>query len=124
MEAAVVAGAGEGGLPDEEAGAGAPAPAHMGTPCGNCCPNEQTRKDKPLRLISISHGWLTPDHPDPSGQQLEKFAEMVRRERQCWPGDGCDVCCRVCGCALTLGFIPGGYCSAASSCASGSAAAR
>eukprot|EP00966_Prymnesium_polylepis_P009600 221454-Prymnesium_polylepis.1 len=46
---------------------------HVGQPFETCCPNEQTLKDKPLRLISISHGWLTTDHPDPSGQQLEKL---------------------------------------------------
>ena len=38
-------------------------------------------EDRPLKLISISHGWLTPDHPDPYGEQLVKFANVVARER-------------------------------------------
>ena len=39
---------------------------------------------RPLKLISISHGWLTPDHPDPLGEQLVKFADVVARERSCF----------------------------------------
>ena len=46
-----------------------------------CCPGDERR---PLRLISISHGWLTPDHPDPLGEQLINFADVVARERSCF----------------------------------------
>ena len=35
----------------------------------------------PLRLIAISHMWLTKDHPDPLGQQLVAFADEVRRQQ-------------------------------------------
>jgi len=38
--------------------------------------------DKPLKILSISHGWLTPQHPDPFGQQLAKFAAQVWKERR------------------------------------------
>ena len=38
-----------------------------------------------LRLIALSHGWLTPQHPDPKGQTLRRFAEYVRRERLVCP---------------------------------------
>ena len=48
-------------------------------PC--CCP--EPAEERPLKLISISHAWLTPDHPDPLGEQLVNFADVVARERRC-----------------------------------------
>ena len=75
--------------------------------CFVCCMNND---DKPLRIIAISYGWLTPEHPDPDGEQLRRFAEQIERERQCCPGGnccefGCLLCCNV----LCLGALSG-YC--------------
>ena len=65
--------------------------------------------DKPLRIIAISYGWLTPEHPDPDGEQLRRFAQQIERERQCCPGDCHDVrCCLFCN-ALCFGAFAG-YC--------------
>ena len=55
-------------------------------PC--CCSTAEevfkhVTKERPLKLISISHAWLTPDHPDPLGEQLVNFADVVARERRC-----------------------------------------
>ena len=41
---------------------------HAGEPCETCYPSKQTRGDKPLKVVSISHGWLTQQHPDPLAQ--------------------------------------------------------
>jgi len=91
---------------------------HVGEDCETCgCQDGLTcklltddlRADKPLRIISISHGWLTPEHPDPFGEQLRRFAKQVERERQCCPGScfeiGFSLFCNV----LCLGFCAG-YC--------------
>ena len=79
----------------------------------NCCRVElmtdENRADKPLRIISISHGWLTPEHPDPNGEQLARFAKQIERERQCCPGDCCDICLSSCLNALCFGLFVG-YC--------------
>ena len=40
----------------------------------------------PLKIIAISHGWLTPAHPDPRGEQLLAFADQVSHERRLCPG--------------------------------------
>ena len=42
----------------------------------------QSQIKRPLRIVSISHAWLTSTHPDPRGQQLVAFAKAVRREQQ------------------------------------------
>ena len=76
--------------------------------CGCLMPDDQ-RADKPLRIIAISYGWLTPEHPDPDGEQLRRFAQQIERERQCCPGSCDDVGCSLCWNALCLGF-PAGYC--------------
>ena len=83
---------------------------HMGMPFETCgCMTDDQRADKPLRIIAISYGWLTPKHPDPDGEQLRRFAQQVERERQCCPGVCCEVGCRLCCNALCLGFAEG-YC--------------
>ena len=46
-----------------------------------------------LRLIAISHGWLTPEHPDPLGEQLVAFVKQVQSERSMLPGGAADSCC-------------------------------
>ena len=95
---------------------------HCGGCCCTCCnlpslggylferPPEGWQLDRPLKLISISHAWLTPKHPDPFGHQLVRFAEQVHHERSMCPGSGEDVCvggvdlCRhVCMSAAYLG---------------------
>ena len=84
---------------------------HMGEPfetCG-CSMTDDQRADKPLRIIAISYGWLTPEHPDPDGEQLRRFAQQIERERQCCPGSCCDVGCSLCCNALCLGLFAG-YC--------------
>ena len=84
--------------------------------CG-CLPDEPSgwrdrfgRSDKPLRIIAISHGWLTPEHPDPFGEQLALFAKQIEREQQFFLSGSCCVfdsynaywwCC--------FGFVQG-YC--------------
>ena len=45
-----------------------------------------------LRVLSISHAWATPQHPDPLGATLVAFAEQVRRERSLCPGGALDSC--------------------------------
>jgi hypothetical protein len=84
---------------------------HVGRACETCgcLMTDDLRADKPLRIIAISHGWLTPEHPDPFGEQLRRFAKQVERERQCCPGScfeiGFSLFCNV----LCLGFCAG-YC--------------
>ena len=83
---------------------------HVGQPfetCGWCMTDHLA--DKPLRILAISYGWLTPEHPDPDGEQLRRFAQQIERERQCCPGGCCDVGCSLCCNALLLGFLAG-YC--------------
>ena len=70
---------------------------------------DDQRADKPLRIIAISYGWLTPEHPDPDGEQLRRFAQQIERERQCCPGGWYEVGCSLFLNALCLG-IPAGYC--------------
>ena len=65
--------------------------------------------DKPLRIIAISYGWLTPEHPDPDGEQLRRFAQQIERERQCCPGSCDDVRFSLFWNALCLGLFAG-YC--------------
>ena len=65
---------------------------HVGQAWETCCPSEQTRADQPLRIIAMTHGWLTPEHPDPFGEQLVRFADLVEHERQWCPGGCVDVC--------------------------------
>jgi hypothetical protein len=78
--------------------------------CGGCLSEDDWRADKPLRIIAISYGWLTPEHPDPDGEQLRRFAEQIERERQCCPGGNCcEVGCLLCCNALCLGALAG-YC--------------
>ena len=76
--------------------------------CG-CLMTDEQRADKPLRIIAISYGWLTPEHPDPDGEQLRRFAQQIERERQCCPGGCVDVGVSLCFTALCLG-MPAGYC--------------
>lgn len=47
--------------------------------------------DEFILVIAISHGWLTRDHPDPLGQQLQAFAKLVRGERRACPPCGACV---------------------------------
>ena len=84
---------------------------HVGRECETCgCGStDNFRADKPLRIIAISYGWLTPEHPDPYGEQLARFAEQIERERRCCPGGCGAVGCSLCGNALGLG-IAAGYC--------------
>lgn len=56
-----------------------------------CCESEAYQARKPLKLIAISHAWLTPEHPDPLGEQLVAFADVVARERRCCRDIG-EVC--------------------------------
>ena len=79
-----------------------------GETCG-CNMTDEKRADKPLRILAISYGWLTPEHPDPNGEQLRRFAQQIERERQCCPGRCFEVGCSLCCNALCLG-IPAGYC--------------
>ena len=76
--------------------------------CG-CLMTDDQRADKPLRIIAISYGWLTPEHPDPEGEQLRRFAQQIERERQCCPGGWYDVGCSLFWNALCLGLCAG-YC--------------
>ena len=43
----------------------------LGLPCATSGEEEQ------LRVVAISHGWLTREHPDPRGDTLQAFAEQV-----------------------------------------------
>ena len=76
--------------------------------CG-CNTTDDQRADKPLRIIAISYGWLTPEHPDPDGEQLRRFAQQIERERQCCPGSCDDVRFSLFWNALCLGLFAG-YC--------------
>ena len=76
--------------------------------CG-CCMTADKRADKPLRIIAISYGWLTAEHPDPDGEQLRRFATQIERERQCCPGRWGEVGYLLFWNALCLGFCAG-YC--------------
>jgi len=81
-------------------------PVNMPCESCRCCMNTD---DKPLRIIAISYGWLTPEHPDPDGEQLRRFAKQIEVERQCCPGGCCDVGSWLFWNALCLGFFAG-YC--------------
>ena len=84
---------------------------HMGQvyeTCG-CMMTDEQRADTPLRIIAISHGWLTPEHPDPFGEQLARFAKQIEHERQHCPGSCFEVGCSLCCNALCLGILAG-YC--------------
>ena len=76
--------------------------------CG-CCMTDDKRADKPLRIIAISYGWLTAEHPDPHGEQLARFATQIERERQCCPGGWGEVGYLLFWNAVSLGFCAG-YC--------------
>ena len=76
--------------------------------CG-CCMTADKRADKPLRIIAISYGWLTAEHPDPHGEQLARVATQIERERQCCPGRWGEVGYLLFWNALCLGFCAG-YC--------------
>jgi hypothetical protein len=76
--------------------------------CG-CCLTDDERADKPLRIITISYGFLTPEHPDPDGEQLRRFAEQIEQERRCCPGRCYEVSCYLFCNALCLGLFAG-YC--------------
>ena len=52
----------------------------------------ENRSTDPLRLLSISHAWAIPEHPDPLGATLVAFAEQVRQERRLCPGGALDSC--------------------------------
>ena len=39
-----------------------------------------------LRIISVSHPWLTPDHPDPRGENLRLLAATLRAVLRKWGG--------------------------------------
>jgi len=73
-----------------------------------CCYYREQEHRQPLKLVAISHAWLTPEHPDPRGEQLVAFADAVAREKRCCR-NGLDVfafiCCLPCG-----GLIPFGFC--------------
>ena len=85
---------------------------HVGVACETCCGcllTDDLRADKPLRIIAISYGWLTPEHPDPDGEQLARFAEQIEQERRCCPGGCYEVGYSLCCDALCLGLFAG-YC--------------
>jgi hypothetical protein len=78
--------------------------------CFGCVVEDDWRADKPLRIIAISYGWLTPEHPDPDGEQLRRFAKQIEHERRCCPvGDCCDVGCLGLLSLCCLG-LNAGYC--------------
>ena len=59
--------------------------------------------DQPMKVVAISHGWLTPQHPDPFGQQLINFARQVEQERAV-DLKSCDSCFNnVCCCGAPNG---------------------
>lgn len=60
---------------------------HTGVAFESCCLSAERAMDRPLRVLSISHGWLTPEHPDPFGQQLVLFADQLAEERKFLKGD-------------------------------------
>jgi hypothetical protein len=62
---------------------------HMGRECETCFVCCMSNDDKPLHIMSISHGWLTPEHPDPFGEQLARFAKQIERERQFFSEKNC-----------------------------------
>ena len=95
--------------------------------------------DMPLKIVGISHGWLTrahatlfapptlptlltgsafafalvrttAEHPDPLGEQLVNFAGMVDAQRACCPGDGAAVAQRSCLACCTCGAAVGYFC--------------
>ncbi len=90
-----------GGLPCAVASCGGLGCSDVGL-CPECCPHSwrelRTTTEncgrglgveeakRPLRIVSISHGWLTPEHPDPLGQNLVTFADTVVREQMCVGG--------------------------------------
>jgi len=95
---------------------------HVGMLCESCTssnwPDESPylfsvfsrgRAERPLRIISISHGWLTPEHPDPFGQQLKRFVKQIKTEQACCVCSS--QCCNfhVANC-LTCGFVTGCCC--------------
>mmetsp|Transcript_27312 Transcript_27312/g.42476 ORF Transcript_27312/g.42476 Transcript_27312/m.42476 type:complete len:403 (-) Transcript_27312:130-1338(-) len=43
------------------------------------------------RLISISHCWLSTDHPDPHGEQLATLAMVVKQFLEAFPIDDCGI---------------------------------
>lgn len=43
------------------------------------------------RLISISHCWLSTDHPDPHGEQLATLAIVVKQFLEAFPIDDCGI---------------------------------
>ena len=55
-------------------------------------------------------GWLTPEHPDPRGEQLVAFADVMQRERQCCRGGGewCFFFCCFCLPGCCPGYAPFG----------------
>ena len=57
-----------------------------------------------LRIVVLSYAWLTPEHPDPLGQQLVNFCAQVEQARRMLrsPADAC-LYCVFCGCAVPLG---------------------
>jgi hypothetical protein len=65
---------------------------HSGTPFETCLPIAPDERH--VRIVSISHGWLTAEHPDPHGQALVALAEQIGHERACCPGEasGCSAC--------------------------------
>ena len=78
--------------------------------CFGCVVEDDWRADKPLRIIAISHGWLTPEHPDPDGEQLRRFAKQIEHERRCCPGGCFDVGVTLSFYALSLGVDAGYFC--------------
>ena len=72
------------------------------------CLSEDDRSWKPLRVASISHGWLTSDHPDPLAEQIVRFADQIEYERRFCLGDFGQQCyqgalCMCCGCGNSEG---------------------
>ena len=58
-------------------------------------PQHSTHPNAPLRIVSISHCWLTPEHPDPCGEQLLNFADAMKRQQaqgKCSSGEACCDC--------------------------------
>lgn len=67
---------------------------HLGTECESCTCCVPPSQEAPLRLVSISHGWLTQDHPDPYGEQLVTFADQIAYERSLCTGSYADLAMR------------------------------
>jgi hypothetical protein len=102
---------------------------HVGEAWEGCCGDILgVTARKPLKLVAISHAWLTPEHPDPRGEQLVKFADTVQREWRCCRSgmEVClfcffHICCPCCPCCVPFGSCFGLPCYGQQCCAAAAA---